>query len=97
VNLNLFQQIIDQGMMQEGLKAHIQFIVLDQAGELKRVLSILEDETINIAHIEHERSITSVPVGNVLIEVTVNLQRKEQLEIIKEKLYKQGITCSVIS
>lgn len=97
VNLNLFQQIIDQGMMQEGLKAHIQFIVLDQAGELKRVLSILEDETINIAHIIHERSFTSVPVGKVLIEVTVNLQRKEQLEIIKEKLYQEGITCSVIS
>ena len=95
VNLIVFQQILDQGMIQEGLRTHIQFIVPDQAGELKKVLSILEQQKVNIQDIIHERSITSVPVGKVLISVTVNLQNKDQLDIIKKDLLKKGITCSV--
>lgn len=97
VNMSLFQQIIDQGMMQEGLRTHIQFVVPDQAGELKKVLSVLEQQKVNIQDIVHERSITSVPVGKVLIIVTVNLQQKEQLEFIKNELQNKGITCSVIA
>lgn len=97
VNMSLFQQIIDQGMMQEGLRTHIQFVVPDQAGELKKVLSVLEQQKVNIQDIVHERSITSVPVGKVLIIVTVNLQQKEQLEFIKKELQNKGITCSVIA
>jgi threonine dehydratase len=94
VNMSLFQQIIDQGMIQEGLRTHIQFTVPDQAGELKKVLSVLEQQKVNIQDIIHERSITSVPVGKVLISVTVNLQNRDQLEIIKKELLKKGITCS---
>lgn len=93
VNMSLFQQILDQGMIQEGLRTHIQFIVPDQAGELKKVLSVLEQQKVNIQDIMHERSITSVPVGKVLISVTVNLQNKEQLDIIKLELNQKGITC----
>lgn len=94
VNMSVFQQILDQGMIQEGLRTHIQFIVPDQAGELKKVLSVLEQQKVNIQDIIHERSITSVPVGKVLISVTVNLQNKDQLDIIKKELLKKGITCS---
>lgn len=94
VNMSVFQQILDQGMIQEGLRTLIQFIVPDQSGELKKVLSVLEQQKVNIQDIVHERSITSVPVGKVLISVTVNLQNKDQLEIIKKELLKKGITCS---
>ena len=97
VNMSLFQQIIDQGMAQEGLRTHIQFLVPDQAGELKKVLSVLEQQKVNIQDIVHERSIASVPVGKVLIIVTVNLQQKEQLEIIKQELTQKGIICSVMA
>lgn len=97
VNMSLFQQIIDQGMAQEGLRTHIKFLVPDQAGELKKVLSVLEQQKVNIQDIVHERSIVSVPVGKVLIIVTVNLQQKEQLEIIKQELTQKGIICSVMA
>lgn len=97
VNMSLFQQIIDQGMTQEGLRTHIQFVVPDHAGELKKVLSVLEQQKVNIQDIVHERSIASVPVGKVLVIVTVNLRQKEQLDIIKKELNEKGITCIVTS
>jgi len=50
----------------------------------------------NWALIVHERSITSVPVGHVMILLTVNLQHKKQLEAIKGELGARGLSCRVI-
>ena len=96
INMSLLQQIIDQGMYLEGLRTTIQVIVPDQAGELKKILAIFDKLKANIQDIVHERSINSVPIGHVMILVTVNLQQKKQLDIVKEELKKRGLTCRVI-
>jgi threonine dehydratase len=96
INMSLLQQIVDQGMYLEGLRTTLQVVVPDQAGELQRLLSIFEQLKANIQDIVHERSITSVPIGHVMIMVTINLQQKKQLDTIKEELAKQGLSCKVI-
>jgi len=96
VNMSLLQQIIDQGMYLEGLRTTLQVIVPDQAGELQKLLAVFDKHKTNIQDIVHERSITSVPVGHVMIVITVNLQQKKQLEMIKEELESRGLTCKVI-
>jgi len=96
INMSLLQQIIDQGMYLEGLRTTLQVVVPDQAGELQKILSIFEKLKANIQDIVHERSITSVPVGHVMILVTINLQQKKQLDTIKEELTNRGLTCKVI-
>jgi threonine dehydratase len=96
INMSLLQQIIDQGMYLEGLRTTLQVVVPDQAGELQKILAILDRLKANIQDIVHERSITSVPVGHVMILCTINLQHKKQLDTIKEELGKRGLTCRVI-
>ena len=96
INMSLLQQIIDQGMYLEGLRTTIQVLVPDQAGELKKILAIFDNLKANIQDIVHERSIDSVPVGYVLVSVTVNLQHKKQLDIIKEELTNRELTYKVI-
>jgi len=96
INMSLLQQIVEQGMCLEGLRSTIQVIVPDQAGELQKVLAIFDNLKINIQDIVHERSINSVPVGHVMLLVTINLQHKKQLEIIKGELANKGLCCRVI-
>jgi len=96
INMSLLQQIIDQGMYLEGLRTTLQVIVPDQAGELQKILAILESVKANIQDIVHERSINSVPVGHVMITVTINLQQEKQLHTIKKELEKRGLTCRII-
>jgi threonine dehydratase len=96
INMSLLQQIIDQGMYLEGLRTTFQVIVPDQAGELQKILAILDKLKANIQDIVHERSITSVPVGHVMILCTINLQHKKQLDTIKDELGRRGLTCRVI-
>lgn len=86
INMGLLQQVLEKGMMDEGLRARIQVLIPDQAGELKAVVSVLERVRANIFDISHERSITAVPVGFVMVTITFNLQDIKQLDTIKEEL-----------
>jgi len=82
INMGLLEQIMEKGMMAEGLRARISVIIPDMPGELKSVISILESLFANINDISHERSITTVPIGHVMVTITFNLQQTEQLQTI---------------
>lgn len=86
INMGLLEQILEKGMMEEGLRARIAVLIPDVAGELKSIISILERLRANINEISHERSITTVPVGYVLVTITFSLQETAQLEAIRQTL-----------
>lgn len=86
INMGILEQILEKGMMEEGLRARIAVLIPDVAGELKSIISILEKLRANINEISHERSITTVPVGYVLVTITFNLQDSSQLVTIRKAL-----------
>ncbi|MBR4155106.1 MAG: threonine ammonia-lyase [Bacteroidales bacterium] len=97
INMRLLEQIIEKGMVEEGLRASIRLIIPDQSGELKRVLSIFEGLKVNIYDIKHERSLSRVEVGKSLVTISMNLQDQKQLDTIMTMLQEHGINCEVAS
>ena len=95
-NMSILEQILEKGVMDEGLRARIQVLVPNQAGKLKIIISILEKMNANIHNIEHERSTTGVPVGYVHVCITFNLQDTTQLPTILKELKKQGMQYKVL-
>lgn len=95
-NMSILEQILDKGVMDEGLRARIQVLIPDQAGKLKAIITILEKMKASIHEIEHERSTTSVPVGYVQVTITFNLQDSSQLAILCEKLEEQEMEYQVL-
>jgi threonine dehydratase len=96
INMGLLQQVLEKGMMDEGLRVRIQVLIPDQAGELKAIVTILERLRANIFDISHERSITSVPVGFVRVTVTFNLQDTTQLDTIKKELDQRQMKYKIL-
>jgi threonine dehydratase len=96
INMSILEQILDKGVMAEGLRARIQVLIPDQAGMLKSIISILEKMKANIHDIEHERSTTSVPVGYVQVTITFNLQDSTQLPTLLMELDKKGMQYQVL-
>ena len=97
INMRLLEQIIEKGMVEEGLRASIRLIIPDQSGELKRVLSIFEGLKVNIYDIKHERSLSRVEVGKSLVTISMNLQDQKQLNTIMAMLQEHGINCEIAS
>jgi threonine dehydratase len=96
INMSILEQILDKGVINEGLRARIQVLIPDQAGMLKSIISILEKMKANIHDIEHERSTTSVPVGYVQVTITFNLQDSTQLPTLLMELDKKGMQYQVL-
>jgi len=95
-NMSILEQILDKGVMDEGLRARIRVLIPDQAGRLKSIISILDKMKANIHDIEHERSTTSVPVGYVQVTITFNLQDTTQLPTICNELEQRGMQYEVL-
>jgi len=95
-NMSILEQILDKGVMDEGLRARIQVLLPDQAGKLKSIITILDKMNASIHDIEHERSTTSVPVGHVQVTITFNLQDTTQLPTICKELKKRGMQYEVL-
>ncbi|MDD3878253.1 MAG: threonine ammonia-lyase [Bacteroidales bacterium] len=96
INMSILEQILDKGVMAEGLRARIAVLIPDQAGMLRIVMSILEKMRASVHDIFHERSTTSVPVGHVLVTITFNLQDNKQLPAILSELEKHNLKYEVL-
>lgn len=96
-NMGILEQILEKGMMEEGLRARIAVLIPDMAGELKAIVSILEKIRANIYDISHERSITSVPVGFVMVTITFNLQDTSQLQLIRNTLDERSMKYEILT
>ncbi len=97
VNTGLLTQIIERGMLKEGLLARISTIVPDKAGILKEVLATLSELRVNIKDIIHERSTTGVPVGFVNVTIVFQTLGPENVEQVTQELEKKGFPCSILN
>ena len=96
-NINMtLEQIVEQGMMDEGLRKTIRIIMPDKPGELNKITTLFNNLKISIQDIEHVRSINSVPIGKVMVIITVNLKDKEQMPEIEEGIHSHGFTVKVL-
>lgn len=96
INMGILEQVLEKGMMQEGLRVRLEVLIPDLAGELKRVISILENSKVNIHDIVHERTIHRVPVGHTLITITFNTRELGQIDSICQELESQGLVYSIM-
>lgn len=97
INMQILEQIVEKGMVEEGLRSTIQVIIPDQSGELKNLLSIFENLKMNIYDIKHERSISTVPIGKAMVVIQFNLQNQSQLQLVIDALKERHLECTVIA
>ena len=97
INMQILEQIIEKGMVEEGLRATVRMIVPDQSGVLKKILALFEGLKVNIYAINHERSSSKVEVGKTMLTISMNLQDKDQLNTIITMLHENGINCEIVS
>jgi threonine dehydratase len=96
VNLALFSQIIERGLIKDGLRAEIAVDVPDLPGKLIQLLSILADLQANIVDITHDRNTTSVPIGFVRITISFRTLGTEQVTSIARALDARNLRYQVL-
>jgi len=86
IKMTLLEQILEKGMLHEGLRVRVAVLVPDVSGELNEITTVLQKFRASIHDVVHDRFSNTVTVGYVKITITFHLQEDNQLNQICEEL-----------
>jgi len=96
IDLGLLTQIIERGLLRDGLRAKIAVDVPDYPGTLNTLLGILARLQTNIQSVKHDRYSASIPVGHVRITIAFRTLGQEQIARVEEAFQAQGFAYRVL-
>lgn len=95
IDVNSVGRIINNGLVQSWRKLFFTTIVLDQPGELLKMLQVLAAENANVLSITHERSQHSMGMGYTAVSMEIETANEEHVERILRSLKERGYEVTV--
>lgn len=96
IDVNFISRIIERGLVKAGRRVRISTLVLDRPGALQRLMTILARLQANVIHVYHDRVERNVPLGQAVVEVSLETQDAMHTETILTTLRQEGYTVQVI-
>ena len=90
VDVNFVSRIIEHGLVKSGRRVKIVTRVLDRPGELQKLVTIIASLKANIAHVYHDRAARDVPLGQALVEVSLETRDTAHSDLLLKTLREQG-------
>ena len=91
IDVSMVSRIIDRGLVSTGRKAEFEVRIPDRPGQLARVLECIAQAGANILSIQHERSSMNLPLGHVLVELTLETSGCDHIADVLKRLEAAGI------
>ncbi|EGO64141.1 threonine ammonia-lyase [Acetonema longum] len=96
IDVNFISRIIERGLVKAGRRVRISTLVLDRPGALQRLMTIIAKLQANVVHVYHDRVERNVPLGQAVVEVSMETQDAMHTETILTTLRQEGYTVRVI-
>ena len=91
IDVSMVSRIIDRGLIKTGRKAELIARIIDRPGQLSRILDCVAGAGANILSIQHERSRSTLPIGQVVVELVVETSGFEHIAEVLQRLGDMGI------
>ena len=90
IDVNVIAQIIERGLVKDGRLTRLTVLLRDRPGTLARLTALVAEASANILQIRHDRAFSPAPVGESLVELTLETAGREQIDSIKRRLTDAG-------
>jgi threonine dehydratase len=97
VDINLIARVVERGLVDAGRQALLHVRIIDQPGQLIRILEVLASRRVNILDVEHHRAAWRVPVGSVDVELLVETRNAGHAREITQLLIADGFDAKLLS
>ncbi len=74
----------------------ISTLILDRPGELQRLLAVMARSKANVIHVYHDRVERNVPIGQTVVEVSLDTRDAMHTDEILSGLRKEGYHVKMI-
>jgi threonine dehydratase len=96
VDMYLLGQVVAKGLMQTGRLMKIFIELKDKPGALKNIVDEIAQANINIVEVVHDRLGSNIHAGAAGVYLSLELENKEQSNVLVELFSKQKINYKVI-
>jgi threonine dehydratase len=96
VDINLIARVVERGLAQAGRQALLRVHLVDQPGQLIRVLEVLATHRVNILDVEHFRVAWRVPIGAVDVELLLETRDAAHAREITQLLVADGFDARLL-
>jgi len=96
VDVNFISRIIERGLVKAGRRIKISTFINDRPGILQQLLTVIADTRANVIHVSHNRVEQNVPIGQAVVEVSLETSDVLHTEHILTSLRKHGYVIKMI-
>jgi threonine dehydratase len=92
IDVNFISTIIERGLVKAGRRVRISTHIPDRPGALQQLLNLVAKTKANVIHIWHDRVERNVPLGQAVVEISLEtrdaLHTEEILTMIRSAGYE---------
>ncbi len=96
VDMYLLGQIVAKGLMQTGRLLKIFVDLNDKPGALKKIVDEISKASVNIVEVEHDRLSSNIPAGTAGVYLSLELENKNQANILLDLFKKENINFEIV-
>ena len=96
VDVNFIARIIERGLVKAGRRIKIFTFINDRPGVLQQLLTVIAAAKANVIHISHNRVEENVPIGQALVEISLETRDVLHTEQILASLRQHGYNAQKI-
>lgn len=96
IDVNMISRIIERGLVKAGRRVKITTLIIDRPGALQRLLSIIAEARANVVSVYHDRVERNVPIGQAVVEISLETRDALHTDELLAKLRQQGYHVEII-
>ena len=90
IDVNFIARIIERGLVKAGRRIKISARIADRPGALQDLLALVARLKANVIHVLHDRLERQVPIGQAVIEISLETRDVDHTEAMLALLRQQG-------
>lgn len=96
IDVNFISRIIERGLVKAGRRIRISTQITDRPGLLQQLLTVIADTRANVITVFHDRIERNVPIGEAVVEVSLETRDALHTEQIMTNLRQNGYKARII-
>ncbi|MDU2063827.1 MAG: threonine ammonia-lyase [Sporomusaceae bacterium] len=96
IDVNFIARMIERGLVQSGRRVKLATLVPDRPGALQHVLALIAQAKANVVHVLHDRIERQVPIGQAVLEISLETRDSGHTAEIVALLQHEGYQVTVI-
>lgn len=96
IDVNFISRIIERGLVKAGRRIKISTQITDRPGLLQQLLTVIANTRANVISVFHDRVEQNVPIGQAVIEISLETRDALHTEQILSNLRQHGYSAKII-